>query len=813
MAVLQQFLQDLRYAGRNVRRSPGFAALITVTLAVGIGGSTAVFSVVNTVLLRQPPYADPARLVTLHERFPKLGDVTLGTAPAEYLDYRDRSRSFSAIAGYEDAVFDLTGGAEALHIEAQRVTHSLFTTLGSRPLLGRTFSAAEDQPGGAQVAILSYQLWQRQFGGNPRALGTVVRLNEQPYTVIGVMPAGFEFPATAASVGEPPALWVPMAFTAQRIQDRASEFPVHIVARLAKGVSLAAAQQDVERVASDFQRDHRDIYSADLTMQVWLDGLGAADVSRARPVLVALAAAVFFVLLIACANVMNLLLARAVARQREMAVRNALGAGTGRLAAQLLTEGLVFALSGGALGCLLAEALIRAVASLWPSFVSGLGQVRIDSGVLAFTVALSVLTGLLCSLAPALNWRRREIFSALKQAGRQGASQQRHGLSAALVVFEAASAVVLLIGAGLLIHSLLAVLRVPMGFSPEGVLIARSRFNPQRYSTPERRHTAERQMVERLSALPGVKTVALTTHIPLADEREIGFYLEGEDFHSARWADNALVSGNYFAAMGIPLISGRTFGPEDTPQSPLAAIVNQSMARRFWPRGDAVGKRIRWGGRNLTIVGVVGDVHIKAIDAGVNPTIYNCVYQIESGATSSAVFVLRTRNADPAALASAVRAAILAVDRDVPVFDIRTMEQVVSRSLSARRFAMALLTGFAALALALAVVGLYGVLSHAVAQRTSELGLRLALGATPTELVRLVLGRGLRLTALGVVIGACGGAAAARALAGLLFGIHAFDTAAFAGAAALLLTVALVASYLPARRASRVDPVIALRQE
>jgi putative ABC transport system permease protein len=811
---VERFGQDLRYALRTARKNPGFTAIAVLTLALGIGVNTAVFSVVNTVLLRKPPYADPDRLVSLHQRFPKQSDLAMGAGPAEYLDYRDRSRAFSSIAGFEGDVFDLTGGTEPVQVLAERVTHNLFSTLGTTPFAGRTFTAAEDQPGAPNVLILSYEFWQRRFGGSRQTVGSVVRLNEKPYTVIGIMPPTFEFPFTTASVGEPPALWVPLVFTAKQIQERVAEFPVHIVARLLPGVSLVLAEHDVERVAAEFQREHSDIYSGNLVLQVYVDRLGASDAGRTRPVLLTLTGAVLLVLLIACANVMNLLLARAAARQREMAVRHALGASAQRLVSQLLTEGLLLTMLGAGLGCALAQAIVKLVADLWPSFVAGLTQVHIDLTVLAFMLGVSMITGLLCGLAPALSWARPDAGVALKQAGRQGASREQHRLRGALVVLEASSAVVLLVGAGLLIHSLLEVLRVPVGFSPGGVLIARSTFNRQRYPSSGRRHEAERQMVRRLAALPGVTAIGLTTHIPLADERQIGFILEGEDYHASRWADNALVSDDYFKAMGIPLLRGRSFGSQDTPDAPLSAIVNESMSRHFWPRGDALGKRIVWGGRTpITIVGVVGDVHIKALESAVNPTIYTAVYQIESGATTNAVFILRARTGDPASLAPAVRDAIWSVDRDVPVFDLRTMDQIVSGSLTTRRFAAALLSAFALLALALAVVGLYGVLSCAIAQRTSELGLRFALGATPSQVLRLVLGDGLRLTLMGLGIGGLLAIAASRAMSRLLFGIGTFDPATFAIAAGMLLGIALIATYVPARRASRVDPMVALRHE
>ncbi|MPY91008.1 MAG: FtsX-like permease family protein [Luteitalea sp.] len=811
---LERFGQDLQYAGRQLRQHPGFAAVAVLTMALGIGANTAVFSLINATLLHAPPYREPSRLVNLWHSYPEAGDACPGVWAAAYRDYRDRNRAFASIAGYETAAFDVTDGRQAERIDAVEVSSSLFETLGVGPLIGRTFTAAEERPDDSHVAVLSHTYWQQRHAGSPEVLGATLRLNERLYTIVGVMPPEFTFPATPMSVKDPPALLVPLAHTAEDLQYPPKDCATRVVARLGPGVSLASARQDVFRVDDELGREHPETYSGDGRVPV-LEPLAAEETARTRPVLVTFAVAAGFVLLIACSNVANLLLGRAAARGREIALRSALGASTGRLIRQLLTEGAVLTSIGGVFGCLLAQVITSVAARVGPEHVPGLRAAEVDLTVLAFTLALSLLTGVTCGLAPAIRWSRPNAGEMLKNAGRQGGDSSRatRHMRSGLVVLETASAVLLLVCAGLLIRSFVEVLQVSPGFDPEGVLVARTSFNRERYPDSPRRKQVEQTIAERLRSLPGVTEVAVTTHLPLADDRTIGIALEGSDPHDFYWANNALVSGNYFSAMGIRLVRGRTFTDADSPEAPAAAVVNQAMAGTFWPGDDPIGKRILWGGRTLTIVGIAGDVRLQALDAAVTPTVYNSVYQVESGATMSAVFVIRGSKGELSRLGSGVREIIRSVDPGLPVFDVRTMESIVAGSLAARRFAMLLLAAFAATALALAVIGLYAVLSYLVAQRTSELGVRLALGAPPARLVFQVLGQGVRLAAAGVVIGALTGAVAATAMSTLLFGISPLDPAAFLVASTVLMIVALAASYVPARRAAGVDPLVALRSE
>jgi predicted permease len=812
-ASAERFEQDVRFATRLLRRSPGFAAVAILTLAMGIGANTAIFSITDAVLLRRLPYPDPNRLIRVWQSEPKMGEGHLGTAPPEFVAYRERSRAFSSIAGYQRESFDVTSEAVPEHIAGCRATASLFQTLGVRPLTGRTFTPDEELSGAAKVVVLSYQYWRRHYAEDPHIVGKFIRLNEELYQIIGVMPESFTFPSTAATPGEPPALWLPLSFTGQELTDWASSFDTSIVARLRDGVSLLQARNDVKRVAAEFQQEHPNIYSGNIrleaTAEPWSPDFGA----RIPVVLSMLCTAVGFVLIIACVNVANLLLARAGARQREISIRRALGASSARLMRQVLTETAILTIPGGVLGCLLAYGLLRAAATLSTNEVN-IAAASIDVRVLMFTLGLSSVTCLLCGIAPAWTLRRSDVNGSLKQSARQsGLNRSRRRISRFLILAEVGCSVVLLIGSGLLLRSFVHILQVPLGFDPEHALVVRTTFNRQRYTSPDRRHAVERTIQTRLSSLPGASAVAVTTHVPLADERQIGFVIDGRPPDEFHWADNALVSGNYFHVMRISLLSGRTFSDLDTPQAPFAAVINQSMARQYWPEEDPIGKGFQWGGRHLRVVGVVGDVHVEALDKPVASTVYNSVYQIESGASTSAIFEIRTRGEDPMLLARPAGNVIWSLDRGLPILGFSTLHQVVSASLAIRRASLVLAGSFALLAMVLSLIGVYGVLSHAVIQRTQEMGVRLALGARPVEITALIVGEGVRLTAWGVLLGVAGGAIAGTLISKLLFRVPVLDAVSFSAGALLFLAVSLLASYFPARRASRVDPIVALRCE
>ncbi len=676
-------------------------------------------------------------------------------------------------------------------------------------------TAEEDRTGGPKVVALSYDLWRRKYNSDRGILGRAVMLDDQPHTVVAVMPRSFEFPVAGTWSGgfsERAEFWVPMAYSAQEIQMRAGSLDTRMVARLKPGVTLVQARADMDRVTRDIAREYSSTYAGNVRLSATVSPLDDNVVSRVRPLLLVLLGAVGFVLLIACANVANLLLARSTARQREIAIRTAVGATVGRLSRQLLTEAVVLAVAGGALSLALTAWLVRVIVAVAPARVPRLDQVQVDAGVLLFALALSLLTGIVFGLVPAVRLRRVNLNDALKEAGRQaGLGRERHRFHKALIVLETACALLLLVGAGLLINSFVRVLQVQPGFDATNVLVVRTAFDANRYPTTEQRAAAQQEVLRRLRELPGVQTVGLSTHLPLADERTIGFVAEGGNPNEGHVANNALVGGDYFRALGIPLLQGRAFDDYDTEQRPLVAIVNQSIARQYWPDG-AISKHLRWAGREFTIVGLVGDTRLSGLDAQVPPTIYMSTFQVKSGASFRAAFVVRS-SADPETLADAVRRQIWVVDKNLPVYDVQPMHQIVAASVAQRRFAVLLLGTFSGVALLLSAIGLYGVLSYSVTQRTHEMGVRMALGAKPARLLRMIIGQGVHMTVISVGVGLVASVAVTRVIAKFLFGVGALDPLTLGLVSTIFVLVSLLATYIPARRATKVDPMVALRYE
>ncbi len=806
--------RDMWYGLRMMRRSPAMTLIALLTLALGIGVNTAIFSIVNAVLLRPLPYKDPAGLVLVRESLPKLGWNFAGISGAEMLDYVAGNESFAEMAGYVEVNFNLTGEREAERVQAARVSPTLFPLLGVSPLLGRVFSPDEDRQGN-QVAVLSGALWRRHFASDPKVIGQIVKLDEKPYEIIGVMPEAVQFPYADATFAEPVELWLPLALTDEERASRANEFPFGLIGRLQTGVTLAAAQANMEAVAQRMQQQYPDIYQGDVEIVASVVSLEKHAVRNVRPFLVLLLIASGMVLLIACANVANLLLARGAARRKELAIRAALGAGTIRLMRQLLAESLSLAACGGALGLLLAVWAIDLMLKFGPPDVPRLAEAGLDWRVLGFTLLVTLLTGVLFGLAPALQSARLNLNEAIKDAGRGSSAAEGTRLRGLLVMAETAIALMLLIGAALLINSFVRLLRVPPGFNPEGVVIARTELPRARYPEAERGKLVYQQVLERLAALPGVQAVGIASNLPLTGRWEIAFHPEGGSESADYAAQGTWVSNDYFRAMGIALLQGRGFTVDDRIGNTPVIVVNAAMARAIWPDQEAIGKRIHWGGWNregwLTVVGVVADVKVSSLEAEDRPVIYMPTFQIPR-LRREAVFIART-SGDPANLIAAVRREINAVDADLPVYDLRTMNQVIAESVAQRRFAMLLLVIFAAAALLLAAVGLYGVTAYGVTQRTQEIGIRMALGAGRRDILRLVVGQSLRLSLTGIAVGLIAALALTRWMSSLLFGVSATDPWTFALIPLVLALVSLAAGYLPARRALKVDPMVALRYE
>jgi len=815
MNWIGDFLQDVRYGLRMLVKNPGVTAVGVVTLALGIGANTAVFSLLDTILLRPLPYRNPEQLAVVSETVPQMGgDTEIGVAAGEYLDYRDRNRSFSQAAAYEAAGFNLTGEGTPLRINAAAVTASLFSLLGVPPQLGRTFTTDEEHLGSTPVAILSFPLWQDHYGADRGILGKTIKLDEKPYLVVGVMPPSFKFPSDGAPLSERVDLWVPEIFPPDRIQDRLREFGVGFIGRLKPGVSVQQAQADVLSVAAGFMEQYQ--YSGTIRVVPHVHRFAAYAVEKARPLVLLLMAAVACVLLIACANVANLLLARGSYRSHEMAIRSAVGAARPRLLRQCLVESLLLALCGAGTGFALAVLLVRGVRTFGPADVPRLQEVVVDPSALLFTIILSLLTTLLFGFVPAWRLSHAAPQDCLRESSRAGVARATHRLQSFVAVAEIALALVLLVGGSLLLRSFARVLNVPLGFRPEGIFIVRTLFDRARYPDPVKREVVQKELLDRLSHLQGVQAVAAASHLPLSDTRAIGFRLEHaapDDFH---WAENSLVSPGYFRVMGIPILRGREFTNQDRRDTPPAAVISETLARQYFPGHDPIGQRFHWGDRALfTIVGIAGDVHISALDADPPPMIYDLMFQVESGASTRTALLLRL---DPArqhdqSLSTEIRQRVWSLDHDLPIYNFTTLETLISESVAQRRFTTVLILSFALIALALSLVGLFGVISFLVAQRQRELAIRMALGADRVGVCWMVMKRGATLALAGCAIGLALFPLGARLIRATLYQISPYDPATLLLVSALLLGVALLASFLPARRATKVDPMVALRYE
>jgi putative ABC transport system permease protein len=805
---MERFIQDLKYSARTLRRSPGFTALATLTMAIGIGANTAIFSIVNAVLLRPLPFPRPDDLVLVSQIDRQTKQTFDNAAPANFLDWRARSHSFTGLAAERFTRIVMTGGDRPESLNGATVNANFFDVLQVKPAMGRAFTSADERPGAPRAAIVSDGFWRRGFGGRTDAIGQSVRLNDEPTTIVGVMPAGIEYPGKA-DVWITPHWRVPddpqLAPGIDPSAERGHGY-ISVLGRLKPGVTIDAAQAEMNVVAAGLERDYPD---DNQNVGVALVSLRSDLVADVRPIVRLLFAAVALLLLIAAANVSGLLIVRATARQQEVALRLALGATRRRVLAQLLTESVALATIGGACGVIVAMWLIGPLVALSPASLNVAGDVRIDTTVLLFALAVSVGSGLLFGLAPARQLIHVDLHEDLKQSGRVSGGAQRRA-RAALVAAEIALSLVLLVAAGLTIRSFVRLGHVSTGFDIDDIITVAVNPPAARYPVKARLADFYEHVVNELRDIPGVQMAAATSRLPLVPGNSTrGLTIPGVPPDAPAVANYRTASPDYFRVMGIPVISGRVFTDADREGRPIVAVISASLAQQFWLNRDPIGSRFSMGDSPITIVGVVGDVHAAALDAPVRPTVY---VPYRQDAFPAMTFVVRT----PAPIASmdaAIRAAISHVDREQPVGAITTMDAQLANSLSRRRFAVTLLAAFGAVAVALAAVGLYGVLAFIVVQRRREIGVRMALGASPRDVVADVFGQGLRLAAIGIGAGIVLSLATMRLVRSLLFGISPTDMATFATVASLVVAIAAIASAVPALRASRVDPLVALRDE
>jgi putative ABC transport system permease protein len=799
---MNKLIADLRYTFRSMRKSPLFTGIAVLTLALGVGANTAIFTLVNAVLLRPLPFPDPDRLVFIWEETTMFGLKDSVVAMGNYTEWRARSHSFQEMGALEQKFSALTGIGEALEVQTSIVTASLFETLRVRPAMGRLFREDEDRPGTAKVVILSDGLWHRATGGDPNIIGKSLTLSDEKYEVVGVMPPGFQFPYRDNDVWVPAGTW----YRPEEFANRGRHDSI-VAARLAPGVSLERANQEIRAIAAQLERQYP---GTNRGVGAFVAPMRDHFVGETRSTLWILLAAVGFVLLIGCANIANLLLARAAGRRREIAIRTAVGAGRWELVRQLLTESLVLSLVGGLAGLLAALWGIHFLEKLVPGGIAAVTTLRVDAPVLGFTLGVSLLTGLIFGLAPAFQALRVDVHQVLKQGGGGRNATAGRAVERALVIAEVALAFVLAIGAGLLIQTFARVRGVDPGFSTRNLLVARLAGSPRRYQTVEKLTGLYNEVLRRVSVLPGVMSAGFSNGVPIAFKGWVnGFEIEGRPGMAN--SNFRVVTPGFLETLGARLVEGRLIEPFDTGEPPTRAVVNQAFQRRFWPNESALGKRFRFGSELgwIQIAGVIGDIRQAGLDVPAKAEMYLSAAQVPAPAS---YLLVRTSN-DPVLLAGAVRQALRATAPDVAVADISTMDEILDREVSQRRIQMTLLTLFAGVALLLASLGIYGVLAYLVSRRTQEIGIRMALGAGPATVLRAVLGEGLALSCAGIAIGFAAALALTRLLGKLLFGVTPTDPATFAAVGVLLVAVAATASWLPARRAMRVDPILALREE
>lgn len=805
--------RNVVYSVRMLLKRPGLTAVAVIAIGLGIGANTAIFSVVNTVLLQPLPYEQPQQLVMIATEQRNQALDGRGTfSVLDFLDVQKSSTTLQHVATVQRSGTIVTQGGDPERLIGAVVSSDYFAVLGVKPELGRVFTADEDKPGAASVIMLSHGLWQRRFGGDPNIIGREVDLGGKT-TVIGIMPAGFEYPIS----DETQDYWEPIfsaAFMTKEIREERSNRFLSVIGRLKPGVTVAQAKADLDLLSRQIEQQ-----SAQSNTNVIFNAVSMhEDMTREyRPALLVMLGAVGLVLMIACANVANLLLARAAARQKEVAIRMALGASRRRIAAQLLTESVLLALAGGVVGLLLASWGTKLLIAYGPADVPRLSEVGIDRYVLAFTFGVATLTGILFGLAPALHASRPDPGNMLKDSGRGFSHGGRNRIRGALIVSEVALSLMLLAGAGLLINSFWRLLHTDAGFDPRSVLTLDVPLSRATYTKPEQRSAAFKQLVDRMKNIRGVRDASVVSNVPLTDfDVEISFQIEGRPPYKPgeeNVADYTVASSEYFRTMNIPLLRGRGFTDAESPNTPQVMVISNAFAKYYFPNDDPIGKRIILDGNDKTpreIIGVVGDVRRKGLDVGVQPEMYFSYLQQPDRRMN---LVLRTEARDASQLTQAARAEVKAFDPAQIIWRVQTLEQLLGTSVAPRRFNMLLLGIFAGVALILATIGLYGVMSYSVSWQTHEIGIRMALGANRTDVLRLVVQQGMKMTLIGLVLGLAGAFLLSRVLIGMLYGVSPTDPLTFTSVSIVLLTVALLACLIPARRATRVDPIVALRAE